>query len=401
MVNFGTGLGAFMGGVSQGMQIGQQIKDVREARSIRKMEKEATGAASTARETDIASAITSSTDDAGNTSFSVGGNSFSTAADARKAAESQVGGFMDYYRSKAVPQLIEGYIKNGQRERAEQLQSYLDSHEGKARFKDWAGAAQRFAMGDMEGGFKGLAKLNGRLNNNADLVGYEPIKAPARIKLPSTGEEIDDPSGASVETGGWRVNWKDSKTGQQFSQDFTSADDFARTALWALSPENQVAYTVSDMTAAGKARRDAAVAAADDARDLNNEITKSRFKAVIDDQAADRKLVRDKNLATHNTGLGIQRDTVQSSLGMERDANRIQLEAATKLAGTTGEKPEDVRKSLETITKRLAETDLSFSKLTPQEQTQRAVEALKAQRSAARGVLGDTGAAPAASPLLY
>ena len=101
------------------------------------------------------------------------------------------------------------------------------------------------------------------------------------------------------------------------------------------------------------------------------------------------------------TAVGIQRDAVQNSLGMERDGNRIQLEAASKLAQSTGEKPEDVRESLETITKRLAETDLSFSKLTPQEQTQRAVDALTAQRRAARGVIGAAGAAPAAPPLLY
>jgi hypothetical protein len=390
MVSFGIGLGSFMDGVNQGMQFGKTIKTAVQDRKIRKMEREAIDAAEVARQQDGAKGIMApqpgyeNAPGSGPYSMHLSGDGGGAAAppsaeSGTRAAPKTPGTFMDYYRKVSMPKLIEGYLKNGQPERASQLQSYLDSEDGKGKFKDWASAAQRFAMGDNEGGFKRLADLNKRLDNNIELDGYEEVK--------------DEKTGSA--TGGWRVKWKDADTGKAFTQDFDTADDFARTALWAMSPEQQAQARLSEMTAAQKARAEAAAAARKAATDFNYDVKKQGYGAILADQRDDRQFKRQQQRDASLYGYDAARDATRHGYSMEEDTNNLQMRAALKLSDDSGEKPEDVRKSLETITKRLAETDMSFSKLSPDEQTARAVAVLQGQRNGARGVIG--GGAPAAS----
>lgn len=379
MVNFAIGLGSFLDGMNQGMSAARTVMDARDERRMRKITKEATGAATEAREADISKGIATETDDLGNVSFSVGGKGYADAASARAASEAQVGSFMDYYRSKTVPKLIEGYIQMGEPQKAAALESYLDSENGKANSRDWARASQRFAMGDVEGGLKGLAKLNERLDNGVDIVGYDPITEPTfeERKDEKTGKTTRVETGTQP-TGGWRVRWKDSGSGKEFTQDFESADDFARTALWATSPENQVLATINERTAAQNARAKAAADEAEDRRSFGYDVAKANHKAVIDDRLSERDYKRRAALAG-----------VTHSYDMERDAASIQLRAALKVSDDTGEDPEDVRKSIETISKSLRDNDISgeFGRLPLDQQTAKAVEILTKQRAAARGVI--------------
>lgn len=388
-MSFGMGLGAFMQGVQQGVGTAKTIKGVIQDRRIRKMEKEGYADATAAREADINAGISTATDEAGNTTYSVGGKSYADAAEAHKAAEARVGGFMDYYRSNTVPKLIDGYLREGQADRAQQLQTYLDSEDGKARFRDWAGASQRFAMGDHAGGFQRLASLYKHIDDGVDVVDYAPIteEVVEERKLPGTGQVIRVPTGQTRETGGWRVNWKDKASGSVFSQDFDTADDFARTALYATSPEYQAQYTIADMKAAQAARADAAK----EGRKYTYERAGKREDALIADTRDDRNFRRDVARDKIKDGFERQRDATQHGYDLERDNNSIMMKSAYKLSEETNEKPEDVRRSLETITNRLSEADLGsngFNSLSPEQQAEKAEAIYRSQRTRARGILG-------------
>lgn len=398
-MGFGIGLGAFMDGVRGGAQTANFIKGAIQDRKVRKMEKQAFSDTAAARDADIAKGISTTTDEAGVTTYGVGDTKFSTEAEAHKAAEAKVGSFMDYYRTNTAPKLIDGYMRAGQPERAAQLQTYLDSEDGKARFKDWAGAAQRFAMGDNAGGFDRLAALNKRLNNGVDIESYSPITEEEfeEQKLPKTGEVVRVPTGKMRETGGWRVNWKDSSSGRVFAQDFDTADDFARTALWGTSPEYQAQFAISDMKAAQAAR----AAAAKDDRAYAREIGKEKVKAVLGDQRDDRNfrrdMARDEAKDSRSASIDATRDATRHGYDLERDNNEALLRQQYP-APAKGETEADVRKSIETITRRMSDADISasnFAKLPPAEQTKRAIEVYNSQRSAARGVMGKSSPAPA------
>ena len=401
-MGFGMGLGAFMDGVRQGAGTANFIKGAIEDRKVRKMEKQAFADTASARDADIANGVVATTDAAGTTSYGVGDQSYTDAAEARKAAEAKVGSFMDYYRANTVPKLIEGYMRSGKAERATQLQSYLDSEDGKARFKDWAGASQRFAMGDHAGGFQRLASLYKHVDDGVDVVDYSPItedEYEERV-LPGSKQVVRVPTGRKRETGGWRVNWKDKGNGNVFSQDFDTADDFARTALYATSPEYQAQYTVAEMKAAQAARADAAK----EGRKYGYERAGKREDALIADTRDDRNFRRDvardkvkdgmerQRDATRH-GYDLERDSLRHGDDMERDNNDAYLRQAFP-SPRNGETEEDVRKSIETITRRMADTDLDFSKLSPADQLKRAEQIYRGQRSSARGILGKDAPPP-------
>lgn len=404
-MSLGLGLGAFMSGVRDGASTANFVKGAIRDRQTRKMEKAATADATAAREADIAKGITTTTDANGVTSYGVGDQVFADAKAAHDASEARVGKFMDYYRTTAVPKLIEGYTQAGDMDRATRLQSYLDSEDGKARFKDWAGAATRFAMGDNAGGFEGLAALNKRMNNGVDIVDYAPIMEDDYDEqtLPGSKETVRIPNGKQRETGGWRVNWKDAASGRTFSQDFDTADDFARTALWGTSPEYQAQYALSELTASQKAR----AAAAEKGREYQRDVGMKRLDAVIADQRDDRNfrrdMKRDEARDVRDAATQTDRDARQHGYRMEEDVNSAQVRQAYP-DPTKGETAEDVRKAIETITERLAVTDLKFAKLSAAEQTKRATEIYNSQRSSARGVLGTSAPAPTGRgvvPTLY
>ncbi|MCE7797849.1 hypothetical protein LWE61_14955 [Sphingobium sufflavum] len=382
-MSFGMGLGAFMNGVQGGLKLGQQVRGVIDDRKTRKMERSAIEDARAARERDIGDltrgpAIPADPSGMIDEKGAVRKIEDTDLPISRDEAEKKVGSFMDYYRSTSVPKLIEGYIQRGENDRAAHFQQYLDSEDGKARTKDWSVAAQRFAMGDHEGGFKRLADLNGRIGNGMDLVGHEQIMQPIYEDRTDkkTGKTTKVQTGTEA-TGGWRVKWKDSDSGKEFSQDFASSDDFARTALWATSPEQQVTASLAELRAAQAARAKAVADAAGDRRQFGYDIGKLRAKGVIDDQAAGREAQRTAS-----------RDATLHGYRMEEDVNGAQASAAYRAPPADSvETPEDVRKSLENITKRLSESDPSFYKLSPEEQTARAVSVLNGQRSSARGVM--------------
>lgn len=407
MVSFAVGLGSFAQGLTQGMQMAQQVKGALDARKMRRIEKEGTVAATAAREKDIMGAITTDTADQSaalpgtggsislptTESYKVAGKSYGSMADARKAAEGQVGTVMDYYRTNTVPQLIQGYIDIGQPDRASQLQSWMETQESNGIMKDWAKAARLGMMGDTKRAMRGFGKLYERLEPGSSYLGTEDITEPIYEEEVGKDGKVTGRKQTGTRTTGMRLKLRNAD-GEEVYHDFSGQEDLFNTAMFTLSPDKFAGRALAQVDQAVATR----AAAAKEERGFRQDLQRDKFKAVLEDQRderqAKREIIRDDRQAAHQAA----RDAAQSGYRLDETATELQMRAALKLSESTGETPEDVRKSIETITKRLAETDMSFSKLTPEQQTARAVQVLNGQRSSARGIAGAAQQAPAGQP---
>lgn len=403
MVGFAVGLGSFAQGMANGMQMAQQVRGALDARKMRKVEKEGAAAATAAREKDIMGAISTETVDQTaalsatgqsislptSATYKVDGKAYDSMADARKAAEAQVGTVMDYYRSTTVPKLIQGYIDIGQTDKAAQLQSWMETQDSNRITKDWAKAMRLGMIGDTKGAMRGFGKLYERLEPGSRYIGTEDITEPVYEDIVGKDGKTSRTQ-TGTRTTGMRLKLRN-VDGEDISHDFGGQEDLFNTAMFTLSPDKFADRVLGQVDAAVAARGEAAK----EDRKFQRDLQRDKYKAVLDDQRderqAQRGIIRDDRQAAHQAA----RDATLSGYRQEETTTELQMRAALKLSEATGESPEDVRKSIETITKRFAETDMNFAKLSPEEQTARAVQVLNAQRSSARGVIGAGQAAPA------
>jgi len=378
MVSFGIGSGQFLQGASQGLQQGQQLRSQVEDglinRKMRKVEKTARGEADAAREADISKGITTTLDPVtGGQTYKVGATDFGTDSKAaRDAAAKQVGSFTEYYMKTAVPQLVDGYMRAGKPQLAQQYQTWMETAGAKQGLKHWATAARAASRGDTGQFIKSMqAAYNtpGYYDDGVNLVG---------------GEEIKDKDGNVT---GIRMKFKGAD-GKEYAQEYQGMEDVYRQGVMVMSPEAVFQQGMADVKAAQAVRAEAIKAK----REFGFDIAKQNNKGVIDDRLDDRQFQRT-----------LRRDAFQHGYQMEQDNNSAAVRAAYRAEDEGDETPAATRKQLESITKRLAETDLRFSKLSPEEQTARAVAELQRQRAAARGITpgGSSAVSAPGAPALY
>lgn len=394
MVGFAVGLGSFAQGMSQGMQLAQQVKGALDDRKMRKVQKDGTAVATQAREKDIMGAIETSAGADGAPAYKVGGQSYASIDDARAMAEKQVGSAMDYYRQHTVPRLVQGYMDMGETERAERLQSWMESSTANRLTKDWAHAARLGMIGDTGGAMKGFGKLYERIEPGGRFIGTEDISEP--IYEDVTGK---DGKVTRTQTGtrpaGVRLRLKNA-SGEDVSHDFSGSEDLFQTAMFTLSPDKFAERAFQEVDRAHAAR----AAGAKAERDYRADIGKETFKARLDDQRDqrqhERSIIRDDRQFAQTS----QRDEAQQGYKLEELMTSKQLEAAfapaLEAAKAKGETPETARRAITDIWKSLIENDLGNSGIKSKpidQQVKQAAEIYKQQSNTARGVIsgGDSG----------
>ena len=406
MVNFSVGLGSFAQGMGQGMQMAQQVKGAIDNRKMRKMEKQASAAATTAREKDIAGAIQTTANADGSSTFAVGGKSFSSSAEARKAAEGQVGSVMDYYRSTTVPQLIQGYVEMGKPEQAAQLESWMETQESNKLTRDWAKSARLAMIGDNKGAMRGFGKLYERMEPGSKYMGTEDITEPVfeEMKLPKTGETVRIENG--TRTTGLRLKLRNAD-GEDISHDFGGSEDLFNTAMFTLSPDKFAARALAQVDAAQTSRAKMAGELAKEKRELAGNLTRDKYKASLDDQNNQRQFERGVLKGDREFAQQTQRDSTQQGYDLEKITTSKQMDAALapvmEAAKARGDTPEDARKAIGAIWKTLSDNDMpgedGFKSKSVEDQIKSAAQIYQQQRSAARGVVqGANGAGSGTEP---
>ncbi|AYO76425.1 hypothetical protein [Sphingobium yanoikuyae] len=395
MVNFSVGLGSFAQGLGQGMQMGSQIKGVIDQRKMRNLAKDGQAEANAAREGAINSAIETTSNADGTQSFKVGDQTFSDQGKAKNAAAQQVGSVMDFYRQTTVPKLIQGYLDIGDPDKAQQLQSWMETREAEGITRDWARGARLAMLGDTKGAMRKFGKLYEKLEPGSKYVGMEDITEPnfEERTLPGTGETIRIENG--TRPAGVRLKLRNAD-GEEVSHDFTSSDDLYQTAMMTLSPDKFVGRAFSELDKASAAR----AAAAKDDREFRQDVALKRMGAAIDDQRDARQHTRQMIRSDREFGQTTQRDATQQGYDLEKIMTSKQLDAALapamEAAKVKGDTPEDARKAISAIWKTLSESDLGgkggFNSKPVDEQVKQATNIYSQQSTAARGVI--QGAAP-------
>lgn len=134
-----------------------------------------------------------------------------------KAAKS----FMDHYAETAVPKLVEYYASKGDLEKAQAFEDWAKSREAKSQMASWSKAVHAAAIGDDDGFLDHLADT---YNSYDD--GYEVVRKGSGFNR----DEQGNITGATVQ-------FRNTKTGEVFTQEYADQSDIIELGIYALSPE--------------------------------------------------------------------------------------------------------------------------------------------------------------------
>lgn len=403
MANFGIGLGAFMDGAMRGANFTRQIQndrlaqeDLADRRKIRAFQlqnmeqqqadqqayravaKDAAAQATSARAADVNAAITPGADGA---SWTVGGKTYSSEADARKAADGQVDSFMDYYMKNSVPKMMEHWTSTGEIDKAQAMAKMMEDENFKKGARLWGSAVRSFQVGDREG-FK--KNLMGAYNQQ----GY--------FEDGTTATKIEDVKNDKGQLTGYAITFKGAD-GKETTQNY-DGEDVARMGLNALSPTQVISYGMDQL----KARQTAAAEIAKEGRSEARDMRKLGVQQAntLEAQANASNLRQAEEAEKQRTGGASTKVREAEAIGaylrrMGKDEDYIRS-MAPRLVGIErqSQSPQD---RLSSMIKVLS-TDIDFQDLPDKEKVQKAQDMIKLQDAALAEEAKVTP--PAASPTL-
>lgn len=389
MANFGIGLGAFLNGVANGAQVYSNIQDAKSKKELRDIqisklkdeEADRQEYRSILRGGEQQPMPAANQGAAPVTSV----NGQTNPAQPQSGDDQQVGGFLDNWKKTVGPRLQQYWLKTGEIDKAQNFQKWLDDSNVQAGMKSWANMARAYQLGDRPNFLK---HLNATLTQSGYYDGeVQPINAT---------EKTND-KGQLV---GYTVTFRDKTTGKESSQDFDS-DDIQRMAVTSLSPTQIYEQGMNELTAARKARADAAKTK--DEREW--EMTKMGVQQqnTLENQTNASQLRRAEKAEEKRLGIG---DASKDPLAKAKATETYLREKgysedyikknAPALAGIQNQnKPRASR--IEDFIKLKTENDRNFSKLPLSKQIEEANSYIDTVDAASNGNIGQPSNVPAQS----
>ena len=292
--NFGVGIGAFAQGLTNGMQLGRDIRDARNELKLANAREKGMEEAKAARQSAIDSLVkVGSTANADNTmtmpAYNVGDQSYGDETSARKAAEGQVGSLDEFFNKVAVPKISEQYMEIDP-EKAETWMRWNEEKQVRQGQKYWSQAIGRANAGDFDGFGKYLVKAyntRGYFDDGTEVKDWKTIK-----------DDKGNITGAQLTFKG--------PDGKEFTQVVNGMEDAYRLGAFMLSPENVFNTGLSEIQAAKKAQ----------------------LQMAQDQQKFQQNIYRDDRKAANQSVLQEQRDAA----ALERTVTGKQMDAANKTA---------------------------------------------------------------------
>lgn len=371
MANLGIGLGAFLNGINQGTQAYESIESARDRKRLRDIAKDGTAQAQANRAADVEKAVTvGSADQNGMTvpTYTVGNKSYANQDEAMKAADKDVGTFMDYYSKTVLPQYQQHWMETGQVDKAQAMDRWMESEDVKKGTKAWAGAVRAFQMGDSAGFKENLMKAYNQNGYFDD--GMEATKI----------EDINNDKGQLL---GYAITFK-GPDGKETTQSY-DGDDVAKLGLQALAPDKVLEYGFDQL----KQRNALQAALAKEQRGLSSDMLKidANNQARVGQLAYASQLRRQEN-AEKVTAQGAGKKvaeanaiaTALSANGMPQEMVRalypqlLGVERASKSS----------RDRLDGYIDTMAKADMDFAQLPVSEQVARAQKLMEEIDGAAR-----------------
>lgn len=145
--------------------------------------------------------------------------------------------FLSIYAEKAVPQIMEHYLKTGRVKEAQAWQEWAQSEKTREGMESWAKMIHAAKIGDEEGFFENAIDTYNATGYFDD--GYEAIASGSSLTRDSKGNI----TGATLKL-------RNQATGKTFEQKFEDVDDLYNMGIYLLSPEKVFERGMAELDAA-------------------------------------------------------------------------------------------------------------------------------------------------------
>lgn len=344
MANFGIGLGSFLSGVAQGADAYANIQNARSRQKLTDMQ--------------VSNLEKEQQSKQGAIDLAAQG-----ADEARAKTDGTIDNVMNYYMQNTAPKLQQYWLSQGDVDKANAFGKWIQDDNVKQGMKYGAGMIRAAQIGDPDAVMDNMVKLYNQPGYFED--GLSAVKAETRR----------DKDGNAT---GWDITLRDNKTGKESTHSFNSMDDIYKTAMQFGDPKNVFEYGMQELQAGRKAQLETAKENRDWQRKLTEKEIDQNYKLEGQNNESQLRQAEERNKAT--TGNKKVQDARAAedylrSRGVPEES--IKALAPTLIGVQNQSAP--LSKRVDDYIKTRGEdfTDKEWKKLSPQEQTKQALDAIQ------------------------
>lgn len=344
MSNFGIGLGSFLSGVAQGADAYANIQNARSRQKLTDMQ--------------VSNLEKEQQSKQGAVDLAAQG-----ADEARAKTDGTIDNVMNYYMQNTAPKLQQYWLSQGDMDKANAFGKWIQDTNVQQGMKYGAGMIRAAQMGDPDAVMDNMVKLYNQPGYFED--GLSAVKAETRR----------DKDGNAT---GWDITLRDNKTGKESTHSFNSMDDIYKTAMQFGDPKNVFEYGMQELQAGRKAQLETAKENRDWQRRLAEKEIDQGYK--LEGQNNESQLRQAEKRAEGTTGNKKVQDAQAAedylrSRGVPEES--IKALAPTLIGVQNQSAP--MSKRVDDYIKTRSEdfTDKEWKKLSPQEQTKQALDAIQ------------------------
>lgn len=344
MANFGIGLGSFLTGVAQGADAYANIQNARSRQKLTDMQ--------------VSNLEKEQQSKQGAIDLAAQG-----ADEARAKTDGAIDNVMNYYMQNTAPKLQQYWLSQGDMDKANAFGKWIQDTNVQQGMKYGAGMIRAAQMGDPDAVMNNMVKLYNQPGYFED--GLSAVKAETRR----------DKDGNAT---GWDITLRDNKTGKESTHSFNSMDDIYKTAMQFGDPKNVFEYGMQQLQAGQKAQLEAAKEGRDWQRKLTEKEIDQGYKLEGQNNQAQLDMAKEKAKGT--TGNKKVQDAQASEEYLRsRGVPEASIKAlAPALIGVQNQSA-PMSKRVDDYIKARGEdfTDKEWKKLSPEEQTKQALDAIQ------------------------
>jgi hypothetical protein len=175
MKNWGHALNAGIGGFMQGMQMGREIKGMRNEMEIDRIRREGLEAAQKSFDQDTRGRIERFDTEDGQTRFRVGDLDFDSEDQALEKARKGQRSVSDRFHDMTSERLYQTYTRQGRLDEAAKLREFTNTRQAREQFQDFNKGLQAFQSGNTEGTADYMMRHFSEVMPGAEMQSIEPI----------------------------------------------------------------------------------------------------------------------------------------------------------------------------------------------------------------------------------
>lgn len=344
MANFGIGLGSFLTGVAQGADAYANIQNARSRQKLTDMQ--------------VSNLEKEQQSKQGAVDLAAQG-----ADEARAKTDGTIDNVMNYYMQNTAPKLQQYWLSQGDIDKANAFGKWIQDDNVKQGMKYGAGMIRAAQIGDPDAVMDNMVKLYNQPGYFED--GLSAVKAETRR----------DKDGNAT---GWDITLRDNKTGKESTHSFNSMDDIYKTAMQFGDPKNVFEYGMQELQAGRKAQLETAKENRDWQRRLTEKEIDQNYKLEGQNNESQLRQAEERNKATSGNKKVQDAQAAEDYLRSRGVPEESIKALAPTLIGVQNQSA-PMSKRVDDYIKTRGEdfTDKEWKKLSPQEQTKQALDAIQ------------------------